>query len=320
MKCNITCTTSNVKIINACRQIKWYKIGSNLRYDFNSFGGELGAEAMKTIPARAGIGLGIIHCLKCEFPDNLEVLYLDFDPQKPQKYVAENVFNELMRHRKHPEIGYANGKRFEIHWEVEDFKDKKQKFPLNSKSVVLAIGGTRGITASICTELAKRSKAKFIIVGKSPVRVDDNSELKEPITFDKARNLLLDQIRAQGKPIVPAEIDRLAWKHVWQTERLWNMKHLKNIAGEAVYRQCDITIAENVKRLIGELKQEHKRIDLVIQGASDLLEKSTEDIDIGRFIEKMKPKALGTAYLLTALSDIEVGTFINFSSVAGRNS
>lgn len=285
--------------------------------EVTSLGGELGAEAMKTIPARAGIGLGIIRCLKCEFPDNLEVLYLDFDPQKPQKHVVENVFNELMRHRRHPEIGYADGKRFEIHWEVEDFKDKKQRFPLNSKSVVLAIGGARGITASICKEIAKRSKAKFIIVGKNPIGTD-NTELKKPITFDKAKNILLESIRKQGEPIVPAEIDRLAWKHVWETERLWNMKHLKNIAGKTIYRQCDITIAKDVNQLIDELRQKHKRIDLVIQGASDLLEKSTEDIDTDRFIEKMKPKALGTAHLLAALSDIEMGTFMNFSSVAGR--
>jgi len=284
--------------------------------EVTSLGGELGSNIIKTIPAKAGAGLGIIRCLKCEFSDSLEVLYLDFSPYYSQKYIAENILNELMQCRKHPEIGYADGKRFEIHWQLEDLKDKEQKFPLNSKSVVLAIGGARGITASICREIAKRSKAKFIIVGKNSI--GNNIELEKSITFDEAKNMILGMIKKQGRTVTPAEINRLAWMRVWESERSHNIKHLKNIAGTVIYRQCDITNVDDVNRLIDELKRKHTCIDLVIQGASDLILKSIEDISVNEFIENMKSKALGTVCLLTALSGVNVGTFINLSSVAGR--
>lgn len=286
--------------------------------EVTSLGGELDAHDIDRVSARAGIGLGILRCLACEFPDTLESLYLDFDPQEPQPRVAECIFDELTHRSIHCEIGYAQGRRFEIRWKIDELPNHEKELPLNTHSVVLAIGGARGITASICRELAKRSQAQFIIVGRSSFSMDNDAKTDQPVTFDEARNMLLEQARAQGKRIVPAEFDQLAWKQVWKTERSWNMNYLRNTAGKVTYRQCDITEAESVRRLIHEVQQEYGRIDLVIQGASDLIEKSTEDIDVNEFTENMKSKALGTACLLAALADIEVGAFINFSSVAGR--
>jgi acyl transferase domain-containing protein/NAD(P)-dependent dehydrogenase (short-subunit alcohol dehydrogenase family)/phosphopantetheinyl transferase/acyl carrier protein len=286
--------------------------------EVTSLGGELGAHAIERVSAAAGIGLGVSRCLAREFPDMLETFYLDFTPQEPHAQVAQCVFNELIHHRSHPEIGYMQGKRFEICWKIDALSNQERDFPLNNHSVVLAIGGARGVTASICRGIAERSQAQFIIVGRSPFSMENDVVSVEPITFDAARNMLLEEARVQNKRIVPAELDRLAWKQVWKTERALNMNYLRSISKKVTYRQCDITDAEKVRRLINEIKQEHDRIDLVIQGASDLIEKSTMDINVGEFTENMKSKALGTACLLAALSEAEVGAFINFSSVAGR--
>ncbi len=60
------------------------------------------------------------------------------------------------------------------------------------------------------------------------------------------------------------------------------------------------------------------RIDLVIHGATDLIEKSAHDFSPDEFVDGMRSKALGMACVLAALSGVEVGTFINLSSVGGR--
>jgi len=286
--------------------------------EVTSLGGELGTHAIERVSARAGTGLGISRCLAREFPDTLETIYLDFTPQEPQTQVAQCVFNELIHPRLHNEIGYMQGKRFEIRWKMDELSNQENVFPLNTSSVVLAIGGARGITASICRGLAERSRAQFIVVGRNSFSTNNDVPSAEPITFEAARSMLLEQARAQGKRIVPAELDRLAWNEVWKTERAWNINYLRSIASKVAYRQCDLTDAEKVRKLIHEVRQEYGRIDLVIQGASDLIEKSTADIDTNEFTESMKSKALGTACLLAALSDVEVGAFVNFSSVAGR--
>ncbi len=295
---------------NKNKKILWAEV--------TSLGGELGAHSSNRASGSAGIGLGISRCLACEFPDRIQGLYLDFDTQESHKLVSKHVFDELAHPIQHFEIGYLQEKRFEIHWNIDDQRNDEQKLKLNSQSVVLAIGGARGITASICRELAISSQAQFIIVGRSPFSMANNIRPKEPITFDSARKTLLEQSLIEGKRIVPTELDWLAWKQVWDYERACNMDFLSNVAGKVTYHQCDIADAKSVKLLIDGMQQKYKQIDLVIQGASDLTLKSIEDFKADEFTKKMRSKALGTACLLTALSHIKVASFINLSSIAGR--
>lgn len=117
---------------------------------------------------------------------------------------------------------------------------------------------------------------------------------------------------------MPAEVDRLAWQQVWKEERYRNMNDLRPIAGRVDYCQCDITDPGGVSRLINKVWKEYGRIDLVIHGASDLIEKSILEIETNEFTENMKSKALGMACLLSALSKVKIGTFVNLSSIAGR--
>ncbi|MFH1414800.1 MAG: SDR family NAD(P)-dependent oxidoreductase [Elusimicrobiota bacterium] len=286
--------------------------------EVTSLGGEMSAGIAKTVPARAGIGWGMMRCLTQEFKENIEFLCLDLNPDEPVDQVAGYVLNELMHCWQYSEIGYTDGKRYEIRWKIDDLDNHGQEIKLDSQSVVLAIGGARGITASICRKLAEHSNAQFIIVGKSPLPPGTGIIGKNQITFETARAAVLYELRKQDKRIIPLEIEKTAWRRVWENERAFNLKRLEDIAGKVVYRQCDITDHKSVKSLINEIHQEYRSIDLVIQGASDLIEKATEDITAEEFIGNMRSKALGTACLLSALSDIKVGTFINFSSVAGR--
>lgn len=292
------------------RQAIWVEV--------TSLGGELAASATNHIPARAGIGLGMSRCLAFDLTDRLETLYLDFDTQEPDATVANCVFNELIHERRHSEIGYAQGKRFEIRWKTDDTSDEEPKFQLDSQSVVLAIGGARGITASICCELARHGGAQFIIVGKSPFSMDKNAEPGEPVTFDIARDALLAESLTKGKLIVPAKLDQLALERVWESERSWNMALLRSLTGHVTYRQCDVTDIKAVHSLLNQVSQEYGRIDLVIHGGGTLLDKSIDKIDTEEFVGGMRSKILGTVCLLAALSDVEVGTFINLSSISGR--
>jgi 3-oxoacyl-(acyl-carrier-protein) synthase/malonyl CoA-acyl carrier protein transacylase/NAD(P)-dependent dehydrogenase (short-subunit alcohol dehydrogenase family)/phosphopantetheinyl transferase (holo-ACP synthase)/acyl carrier protein len=284
--------------------------------EMTSLGGELNG-AQTSISSRAGLGLGLMRCLVQEFAPKLRTLIVDFDPKQSDKYVAQAICNELKHETGHAEIGYIAEKRFEIRWSRKSADKKQGKLKLNEKSVVLAIGGARGITASICLEIAKKNHMNIIVVGKSKVPLKNHDQIEEPIDFEQARLALLEDFRKQKRRIVPTQINKLAWDQVWQSERLWNMKCL-NKSANVVYRQCDITNASSVDLLIKEVKKKYSKLDLVINGASGLIEKSTEDITCEEFIDNMKVKALGTACLINALVKIPVDAFINFSSVAGR--
>lgn len=294
---------------NKNKQVVWVEV--------TSLGGQLNGSETSTISSRAGIGLGIMRCLVQEFSSRLIGLCLDFDTKMSDKQVFQAVCNELHYGITYPEIGYIKKKRFEIRWIEQEVKSKQGNLELNSQSVILAIGGSRGITASICNELARDVQPKMIIIGKSEVDLQASNSIIAPLHFKQQRQLLLADSKKQHKKIVPAEIDRLAWQQVWNSERLWNMQCLAKKTN-AIYYQCDITDQESINCLINKIKRQYGGIDLVINGASGLIEKSTEDITITEFIDNMKAKALGTMNLISSLSDIPINAFVNFSSVAGR--
>ena len=293
---------------NSNKQAVWVEI--------TSLGGDLSGTESTIVSSKAGLGLGLMRCLVQEFSPRLEGLCLDFDSKQTDQQFAQVVCNELQYDIHHSEIGYVKGARFEIRWKKEKLTPAQGQLVLNSKSVVLAIGGTRGITASVCHEIAK-SQAQIIIVGKSAVALKNDNQVKQLIEFEQVKRTLLEDFKKQNKPIIPAQINKLAWEKVWQSERLWNIQCLSK-ATHAIYRQCDIADAQSVACLVKELKEKYGRLDLVINGAGGLILKSTEDITGEEFLDNIQAKALGTACLINALSEIPVNAFINFSSVAGR--
>lgn len=292
------------------REVLWVEV--------TSLGGALGADAISTAPSRAGAALGMTRGLYHEFRDRMEGLYLDFSPEESEERVAAHVLDELTHEREYSEIGYADHKRFVIDWITDDLEDAQPQHQLGSDSVVLAVGGARGVTAVICQKLAIETKARIVVVGRSPEPPDDAEEGGAPSSFDEVRDALIEELRQQGKAIVPTEVTRLAWGRVWAAERARNMRILKASATQATYEQCDISDAGAASELVKKVWQAYGRIDLVIQGGATISAIAVRDCTREHLIETMKSKALGTACLLAALSNVEVGTFINFSTNGGR--
>jgi len=72
------------------------------------------------------------------------------------------------------------------------------------------------------------------------------------------------------------------------------MYNLSSGAG-AVYRQCDITEPEEVRKLVAGIMKEYGRIDLVIQGGGGIVARSVIDFtQTEDFTGGVKSKALGT--------------------------
>ncbi len=279
-------------------------------------GGQLGAGPVEGRHVFSAVGLALSRCMFSDYPDLFDVLYVDFEPDADPDEFAGCLLTEMSSVPGHPEIGYRNGRRHEIHWVRADREHSGQK-PLPKGSVVLAVGGSRGITASMCRELAARTEAHFIIVGRSEVATAEGGP-GEPEDFESARAELIRELRSSGGRVVPAEVDEEVWQRVWDQERRHNLAQLEEAATSVDYRQCDVTDASAVQRLIAEVNACFGRIDLVLSGAGALVEKRIDELDPDLYVAGLRPKAVGTANLLAALADIQVGTFVNVSSIVGR--
>lgn len=280
--------------------------------EVTSLGGQLGGQALEQVPSLAGIGLAISRAMTQELEGRLEGLFLDFDATASDEDVATRASDELCRQRLHNEMGYRQGRRYEIHWRQRDAVPSGT-LPIDEQGVVLAIGGARGITASICNALTRERPVRLVVVGRHPIEAD-----LDLVTFEVAREALREELGARGERMVPSQLDHEAWQRVRASERSSNMRRLAKKATQAVYHQCDITDLEATRRLIDDVYREYGRLDLVIQGGGDLYERSIRDFDAQAFIDGMRSKALGTACLLASLADRDVGCFVNISSAGGR--
>lgn len=291
------------------KKVRWVAI--------SRLGGELGASGEAHPGVATGTGLAMARILAMENPGRANSLCLDFEVSCGDEHAASAIVQEMNQLQPPPEVGYRDGGRFGIVWTRTDLDHPAAPaFPLGRESVILAVGGARGITALIAQELARRTGARFIIVGQSAQ--PDASLAGRSTDFAAQRKALLEKAVLERRQVAPAELDRRAWNTVWAVERANNMERLRSLASQVEYRQCDLTDARQVAELVRHVAQGCGKLDVVIQGSGALPLKSIPDFTADEFVEGMAPRALATMNLIAALEGMEVGAFVNLSSVGSR--
>jgi len=291
------------------RRIRWVAI--------SRLGGELGASGNARPGAATGTGLAMTRILAMENPGQVDGICLDFDGSFDEDSTAGAIVQELNLPHTPPEIGYRDGGRFGIVWTKKDLEHSAQPpIRLSRESVILAVGGARGITALIAQELARRSGGRFIVVGRSAA--PDASLAGQSTDFGERRKALLERAVRENRHVAPAELDRQAWEEVWAVERANNMGHLRGLAAQVEYRKCDLTDPRQVNELMRHVSRTGGKLDVVVQGSGALPLKSIPDFVEAEFVEGMAPRALATMNLIAALDGVKVGAFVNLSSVGAR--
>lgn len=303
-------------LVNAAQECAKEESNAIRWVSVSTLGGEFAAKGVPAFAPQAGLGLAIGRCLSLESGGRVRGLYLDFESSIDAESIAAAVCAEMACDCGDGEIGYRNGKRYAIRW-ITEAPSEALHLKLNSSSVVLAIGGARGITAAVCEELARRSGARFILAGQAPppARISSPPAL---LDFSHAREQALAKALAEHRRPSPAEMDREAWQAVWAAERMVSVETLRRFAANVEYRQCNLLDPDSVRDLVVSLRERYGKIDLVLQGAGALSQRVIRHFPAEEFVCDMAPKSLGTAHLLAALEGVEVGAFLNFSSVAGR--
>ncbi len=281
-----------------------------------SMGGDFGAEKRCRFAPLSAVGLGLIRSLASEHPDILEALYIDFDEMDDAQETAEFIFRETVRREGHSEIGRIKGERYEIHWAAEQEPETVNEFELNAESIILVTGGARGITASLCLELAQKYQCRMVIIGRS--RFKEQYPASAPLEYEEAFKQALKVNEETCSGSTPFELEKQAWRKVWESERNYNINRMKEAGSEVEYYACDLTDMPDVKETLGRITAKYGRIDVVVHGAGGLFEKSVLNTTGDEFEEGFKPKGLGTLNLVAALKEVKLKAFVNLSSIVGR--
>ncbi|MDA5280147.1 type I polyketide synthase [Streptomyces sp. Isolate_45] len=172
---------------------------------------------------------------------------------------------------------------------------------LDRESVVVLVGGARGITARCAVALATASRCRIELLGRTPV--PDGPE--DPQTSGAVDRAALRAVLAgTGRHGTPAEIDRAADLVLARREVIATLAALNAAGSRARYRSVDCREAPAVLQAVKEIHAEHGRVDGVVHAAGIIEDRLMEEKSAASFGRVYGTKTESAAALLAAVEQL----------------
>ncbi|MEU6774831.1 SDR family NAD(P)-dependent oxidoreductase [Streptomyces sp. NPDC046759] len=187
---------------------------------------------------------------------------------------------------------------------------------LDRDSVVLLVGGARGITAKFAATLAGACRCRIELLGRTPApTTPEDPHTVAARTPAELRAALATGPGASG----PAEINRAAELILARREITTTLAELGALGSEAHYRLVDIRDRHAVLQAVKEIHAEHGRLDGVVFAAGVIEDRLTADKTPESFQRVYGTKTAGAAALFAALDGLpDAPAFtVLFGSIAG---
>ena len=185
---------------------------------------------------------------------------------------------------------------------------------LAADSVVVLVGGARGITPWFARTLAGAARCRIELVGRTPLpQTEEDSGLA--LAADKAA---LRAALARRGLRSPAEIDRTAAGILAAREVGATLAELEELGAQVRYHSLDVRDDEAVHRLIKQIQDEYGRIDGVVYAAGVIEDKLVADKEVGSFDRVFRTKVDGARSVLEALdaAGAQPAFVVMFGSIA----
>ena len=188
---------------------------------------------------------------------------------------------------------------------------------LGPDDVVVVSGGARGVTAATMIELARVTRARFVLLGRSQTRPEP--QVCIGVEGDAAlKRVLLNEAAASGEVLAPAELGHRAAGVLASREIAETVGAIERAGATARYVSVDITDAAAVAAALAAVRAEWGPITAIVHGAGVLADRLIVDKTDAQFDAVFDTKVAGLRSLLDATSDDPVQLLCLFSSVAAR--
>ncbi|WP_086827521.1 type I polyketide synthase [Allokutzneria sp. NRRL B-24872] len=189
-----------------------------------------------------------------------------------------------------------------------------QAIGLDRDSVVLLIGGARGITAQFAATVASASGCRIELVGRTAAATEDEDPKTAAATDKTALRKALIELGHRS----PAEIEKLSKKILAQREVSATVEQLRGLGSQVRYHSLDVRDHDALRQLVKEIHTEHGRIDGVVYAAGVIEDKLLAEKDVESFHRVFTTKVGGARALLGALEELPTGPgFVTlFGSIA----
>ncbi|NLQ21840.1 KR domain-containing protein [Shewanella sp. S-1] len=259
---------------------------------------------------------GLTKTLSHEWP-SVHCRALDIAPALDAKQLANAVIAELFATDNVLEVGVSQGaaQALERVTLVAGKADTSHSAAnLTSADKILVTGGAKGVTFECALSLAKRSKAHFILAGRSSQQAipawaqgKNNSELKAAA---------IAHIQSLGEKPTPKQVDALVWPVQSSLEIAAALQAFTAVGASAEYLSLDVNNPDAIASTIVPIT-ELSPITGIIHGAGVLADKHIQDKTLDELARVYGTKVTGISNLLAALDLDKLKLIALFSSAAG---
>ena len=281
-------------------------------------GGQHGYDACGAVAPMGGAVTGFTKTYKRERPDAF-VKAVDFEAASSAAEISEALVAETLRDPGAVEIGYQNGLRFTVSLAEQPAADGAAGMQLDKNTVFLVTGAAGSIVSAITSDLAAASGGTFYLLDMVPEPDPHNPDLPRLAT-DK-EGLMRDlhaRIKARGERATPALVER-ELAGLERAQAASNaIEAVRAAGGTAHYFSVNLTDADAVANVIGQVRERSGHIDVLLHAAGMERSRFLPDKEPREFDLVFDVKADGWFNLLHAIGDMPLGATVAFSSIAGR--
>ncbi len=259
---------------------------------------------------------GLAKTAALEWP-NATVRSIDIDAgHRDSTEVAEELVREIMGGGDDVEIGLPEGKRIALDLVLEPSPGPRLESPLGEGDVVVVSGGARGVTAACVLELGRRTGARFLLLGRSPLpELDELESIEDDAELKRA---LLARAKSAGEKISPADLGKRAGRIRSAAEIRGTLSDFAALGLEARYVSVDVRDAAALYGVLDEVRDAWGPIRGLVHGAGVIRDRNIVDKTEDQFETVFDTKVHGLWALLAATAGDPLSVVCVFSSVAGR--
>ena len=231
--------------------------------------------------------------------------------------VAEAIAAEILEGGAATDVGLsADGGRIALHTEPLSIVRDGGK-SVDARSVIAVSGGARGVAARALIELARTSKPRLVLLGRTPL-VDEPADLRNAVDEASLKRALLERNKREGKAISPIELASEAARVLAAREARGTIEALREAGSEARYVAVDVEDAAKLSAELDAVRAAWGPITGVVHAAGVLADKPIVDKTEAQIDRVLGTKVRGLRALLDATASDPLDLVCVFSSVAAR--
>jgi NAD(P)-dependent dehydrogenase (short-subunit alcohol dehydrogenase family)/acyl carrier protein len=264
-------------------------------------------------PWRGAIA-GLLKTAAIEWP-RANFRAVDFDARLD----CDQVLSELRASHEHVEVGYRHGRRLvQRPFPLELEEEVSGENLLGPESVILVTGGARGITAQVVLELASRTKATLVLLGRSPAPEEEEAdETAALVSPDELRSALIQRRVAAGNKATIKEVEKELRELLRDREMRSIFSTLSSSDVRFEYVPCDVRDPDALEAVVADVVDRLGEIDVLIHGAGVIEDKKLVDKSADSFDRVVGTKVDPILTLARVLDLERLRLTVLFSSIAG---